>query len=409
MKEIHRRLIMVIVVLAILVVVGWVFCRLRKERYNSQGNGQPLSSAELSANLQKYPMATYFEAPPATIPVRKIDPNMKLPDSFDGWRKSGLLHSSRNQGDCGSCWAYSVSGVLDDRINIGVCGKFKEYLSPQYLIDCDMNEMGCNGSSSLGRVFLNLRHDGKFGGIYSETDYPYVGKSQTCITTICDQNNSVKPCIPSTAVKYDFTDDSIVTMSMTDSNGNLDLPNSIINMKQEVIQNGPISVAMTVFSDFFAYTNGVYVPTTSQVAGGHAVKIVGWGKTTDSSMGVPAGTDYWIVRNSWGTGWGQNGYFYIKMGTSCNIESNAFAGKPDLSHPDLQKLLPGCSPPNFVNPSGPQPSPQPQPNPQPSQPSSSTKHFSIAPNPIGVDLNVQGGTIIEGYCKSCMSSGRHHW
>jgi len=75
--------------------------------------------------------------------------------------------------------------------------------------------------------------------------------------------------------------------------------NGVAAIQQELMTNGPLQAGFTVYNDFFSYSSGVYKPTSSTEAGGHAVEIVGW--NTDSN-GV-----YWIVKNSWGTGWGLNG------------------------------------------------------------------------------------------------------
>ena len=74
-----------------------------------------------------------------------------------------------------------------------------------------------------------------------------------------------------------------------------------------IMEGGPVETAFTVFSDFEDYAGGIYQRTTGKPAGGHAVKIVGWG--TD-----PAGGDYWTVANSWNTNWGDSGFFKIVRG-----------------------------------------------------------------------------------------------
>jgi len=89
--------------------------------------------------------------------------------------------------------------------------------------------------------------------------------------------------------------------------------------------NGPIEVAFDVYEDFFSYTTGVYVHKTGALAGGHAVKMIGWGVMNN----VP----YWTVANSWGTDWADyGGFFYIKRGVDeCGIESAGVAGLADTS------------------------------------------------------------------------------
>jgi len=89
------------------------------------------------------------------------------------------------------------------------------------------------------------------------------------------------------------------------------------DIQTAILEGGPIETAFTVYQDFMSYTGGVYVHTTGSVLGGHAVKIVGWGNES--------GTNYWIVANSWGTGWGENGYFRIAW-DQCGISSAGIAG-----------------------------------------------------------------------------------
>jgi cathepsin B len=92
----------------------------------------------------------------------------------------------------------------------------------------------------------------------------------------------------------------------------------------EIMTNGPIEVAFDVYQDFFSYTSGVYVHKTGSLAGGHAVKMIGWGTLS--------GVAYWTVANSWGTTWGMQGFFLIKRGVDeCGIESQGVAGLANTS------------------------------------------------------------------------------
>lgn len=85
-----------------------------------------------------------------------------------------------------------------------------------------------------------------------------------------------------------------------------------------IIQGGPVETAFGVYNDFFAYHNGVYVwDGVSPHAGSHAVKVLGWGNRD--------GLDYWLCANSWGTGWGRDGFFKIAFG-QCGICGFAVAG-----------------------------------------------------------------------------------
>jgi len=92
-------------------------------------------------------------------------------------------------------------------------------------------------------------------------------------------------------------------------------------IKSEIVAHGPVEGAFTVYTDFFSYSSGVYTPTTSDVAGGHAIKILGYG--------VENGTPYWLCANSWGPSWGMAGFFKIAQG-QCGIEDQVFSCDPQL-------------------------------------------------------------------------------
>jgi cathepsin B len=94
---------------------------------------------------------------------------------------------------------------------------------------------------------------------------------------------------------------------------------SVEDIQTEIMTNGPVEVAFSVYADFLTYKSGVYKHTSGSMLGGHAVKMLGWGTL--------AGADYWIVANSWNPDWGNQGYFYIARGTDeCGIESEVVAG-----------------------------------------------------------------------------------
>jgi cathepsin B len=75
------------------------------------------------------------------------------------------------------------------------------------------------------------------------------------------------------------------------------------DVKRELYENGPLETGFMVYQDFMSYTGGVYTHTAGGFLGGHAVEIIGWG--------VESGTEYWVCKNSWGTGWGESGFFNI--------------------------------------------------------------------------------------------------
>jgi cathepsin B len=96
---------------------------------------------------------------------------------------------------------------------------------------------------------------------------------------------------------------------------------NVTAIQSEIMMNGPVEAAFSVYADFEAYTGGVYQHLTGDFLGGHAVKILGWG--TDSKSNLP----YWLVANSWNTAWGEKGFFRILRGADeCGIEDDIVAG-----------------------------------------------------------------------------------
>lgn len=98
-------------------------------------------------------------------------------------------------------------------------------------------------------------------------------------------------------------------------------------IKSELYNYGPVEAAFEVYEDFFSYSSGVYQHVTGKLEGGHAIKVIGWGKE--------AGLDYWLCVNSWGPKWGIEGHFKIKMG-ECGIDDTAYACMPQLPAPAQQ-------------------------------------------------------------------------
>jgi cathepsin B len=88
-------------------------------------------------------------------------------------------------------------------------------------------------------------------------------------------------------------------------------PVKVNDIKKEIFNNGPVESGMLVYADFLNYESGIYEYVTGDYVGGHAIKIIGWGKHTEEDGDV---VDYWLCANSWGTDWGEDGYFKIKMG-----------------------------------------------------------------------------------------------
>ncbi|XP_026139810.1 cathepsin S-like [Carassius auratus] len=209
-----------------------------------------------------------------------------VPDSLD-WREKGYVSSVKMQGACGSCWAFSSVGALEGQL-MKATGKLVD-LSPQNLVDCSSGygNKGCNGgfmSSAFQYVIDN-------GGIDSESSYPYEGVQGQC---------RYNPSHAANCTKYYF-------VPQGDEEG----------LKQALANVGPISVAIDATRPHFVlYRSGVYNDPTCTKKVNHAVLAVGYGAI--------AGEDFWLIKNSWGTHFGDGGYIRIARNKNmCGIAEYA--------------------------------------------------------------------------------------
>ena len=228
---------------------------------------------------------------------KKIPKGVTLPTSFDARTEwNSCIHGIRDQGSCGSCWAFSSAALLEDRFCIHSNGAINVRLSPQDMVSCDFSNSGCNGgylTPSLGYLMQE--------GIVSEDCMPYKDGSALCTYQCEDKNQEYR--------KYACKAGSSV-LATTEN-----------EIKYELMTNGPMMVGFTVYSDFMEYASGIYQHITGVPEGGHAVKLIGWNYDNDRL--------YWICQNQWGSDWGENGYFRIYAGEA-GLDSVAFSCMPDL-------------------------------------------------------------------------------
>jgi len=205
-----------------------------------------------------------------------------LPEEVD-WRKEGYVTPVKNQGQCGSCWAFSAVGAMEGA-HFKKTGKLVS-LSEQNLVDCDIAEdAGCNGGLPLTAIkfVINQEH-----GIDTESSYSYHGRQGSC--------HFSKDNIGAT-----FRD--VIQVKSKDE----------LSLQAAVAKMGPVSVGIDAsHMGFQFYHGGVYHSWfCSQTRLDHGVLVVGYG--------TEQGKDYWLVKNSWGSGWGESGY--IKMSRNRNNE-----------------------------------------------------------------------------------------
>lgn len=258
--------------------LGKVSYRLKENKYAdllhhefvNTMNGFNRSNALLKGTERKLEGATFIE--PA---------NVEVPDTVD-WRKLGAVTPIKDQGHCGSCWSFSATGALEGQ-HFRKTKKLVS-LSEQNLVDCSgsYGNQGCNGGL-MDQAFQYIKEN---GGIDTEKAYPYEGVDDTC--------HFNKKAIGA-------TDKGFVDIPTGDEEA----------LKKALATVGPVSIAIDASRESFQfYESGVYIePQCDSQALDHGVLAVGYG--TDES-----GVDYWIVKNSWGTTWGDKGY--VKMARNKN-------------------------------------------------------------------------------------------
>jgi cathepsin L len=208
--------------------------------------------------------------------------NVNLPASVD-WRTKGYVTPVKDQGQCGSCWSFSATGALEGQ-HFHKTGKLVS-LSEQNLVDCagsKYGNFGCNG----GWPFQAYDYVKANNGIDTEASYPYEARNDQCRY----KSNS----IGATLTGYTKI-----------------APGSEDRLQQAVGTIGPVSICIDAsHRSFQSYKSGVYnEPACSSSQLDHAVLAVGYGSD-------PRGGDYWLVKNSWATTWGEQGY--IRMSRNKN-------------------------------------------------------------------------------------------
>ena len=217
--------------------------------------------------------------------IQEINQLFDMPASVD-WRDKNAVTPVKDQGQCGSCWAFSTTGSLEGihAIQTGNLVSFSE----QQLVDCDNykhggNNHGCNGGimdNAYSWIHMN-------GGLCSEESYPYIsgnGEKQMCQTT-CD-------LVPSSQIQnwvdVQSSDESLMS----------------------AIAEQPVSIAIEADQkDFQLYHSGVFTATCGTTLD-HGVLVVGYG--------TEEGENYYLVKNSWGTSWGDQGYIKLGRGPQYN-------------------------------------------------------------------------------------------
>ncbi|RXG55064.1 Digestive cysteine proteinase 3 [Armadillidium vulgare] len=227
------------------------------------------------------------------IPPHK---DVQIPQSID-WRKSGAVTEVKDQGQCGSCWAFSATGSLEGQ-HFRKSGKLVS-LSEQNLVDCvvkDNRREECYG----GLMTDAFDYIHKNGGIDTEESYPYMAEAGKCHFS----NKTIGATDKGFVEIQTFNEDDLL---------------------KAVATVGPIAVAVQVTDNFEDYQDGIFYDADcssyNPLKLNHGVLVVGYG-TTDG------GEDYWLVKNSWGADWGMNGYLMMSRGQDNNCGIATMASYP---------------------------------------------------------------------------------
>ncbi|CAG2166324.1 unnamed protein product [Oppiella nova] len=193
--------------------------------------------------------------------------NKIIPQSQDWTSKESDI---KNQGSCGSCFAFASVDTIESHYTINTGNKIE--LSPQNIVDCLYRPNVCRDGGSLAEAYELVKSE---GGIMAESDYPYKEEYGTC---------SYK--------KY--------LSKVTVSGYNYHIEGDEVFLK-EMVSEGPVAVGIDAsLKSFKLYKSGVYVDNTCHNPMNHGVVVAGYG--------VSDGQEYWLIKNSWDTTWGEAGY-----------------------------------------------------------------------------------------------------
>jgi cathepsin F len=198
-------------------------------------------------------------------------PGVEAPTTFD-WRTKGAVTNVKNQGQCGSCWAFSATSNIESVVKLG--GQSMPILGPQQMVDCDKDCYGCQG----GWPSKAFNYVAKAGGQDTESAYPYTGRDGSCKFKTQGIGAKIK--------------------------GYHSISRDEKQMQAGLSTTAPFSICVDA-SQWSHYKSGVMRSNQCGRGIDHCVQLVGY----DSTANPP----YWMVRNSWGTGWGVSGYIYLEM------------------------------------------------------------------------------------------------
>jgi cathepsin B len=263
------------------------------------------------------------------LPPAREDHNLlgsaAIPAEFDPrtqWPQCPSIKEIRDQGGCGSCWAFGAVTAMTDRLCIHQ--DIKVEVSSENLLSCCFScGFGCNGGFPGAAWGFWHKSGIVSGGLFGS----HVG-CQPYEIAPCEHhvNGTRGPCeeggrTPKCHRDCESGYAKSYAADKTYGDSSYSVRKDVKQIQAELMKNGPVEAAFTVYSDFPNYRSGVYQHVKGSPLGGHAIRILGWG--------VESGTPYWLVANSWNFDWGDKGTFKILRGQDhCGIESGVVAAVP---------------------------------------------------------------------------------
>jgi len=267
------------------------------EKFNSQGNHTFTVAMNKFGDLTAAEFAKLYNGLKVTsLPSKAMlnEVRLQIPTSVD-WRTKGAVTPIKNQGQCGSCWSFSTTGSTEGA-HVLQRGRPLVGLSEQNLVDCSSSQgnQGCNGGLMTDAFTYIIQNN----GIDSEASYPYTAETGTkCLFNAAN--------VAAHLVSYQ----NVASESET-------------SLTESVATRGPVSVAIDASHQSFQfYSGGVYYEAEcSATQLDHGVLAVGYGASGSS--------DYYIVKNSWGTDWGMSGYIWMSRNRNNNCGIATMASYP---------------------------------------------------------------------------------
>ena len=242
-----------------------------------------MTEEEFKSKYLTFDPDMYRDLAPLTTIDLDLD-DVEPPESFDWELDKGIKSEVKHQRDCGGCWAFATTSTLEAQYQI-LTGK-NILFSEQQLIDCDENNLKCNGGN-MKKAFLYLQDH----GLMKSQDYPFKNGEGEC--------------------KYDEKKTVIKVKEFSF------IPKDEEEMKKALYKYGPLAGAVNGIM-MASYENGIYEPYPSYICPdsvNHAVVIVGYGVDKETNK------KFWRIKSSWGPEWGENGYFRLIRGEeACGIK-----------------------------------------------------------------------------------------